>query len=291
MKVRIKRDDQQLLIHDDTQRYSLAYAILAHEGLGSPPVERIRLRGWRQDGETDIGAVLRPRRFSLVLLIDPYRQHSNNNLFYVRQLLRFLAPDKEVEFEFELLPAVVRRLNAALIDAVTMPSSEIYRDRQKLLLNLEASDPLFYDAQLQAIGWSGIAAGLAIPLNVNITMGDGALDAPLVFSNDGTYPSACTVIVRGPCSSFTLTLNGVTVGYGTLAADRELRINSAWGRVGAAEHNAATGEFIANRLAGVIGDLTRLRVIPRANTARVSIFGGSPQTQVTLAYTPAYLSL
>jgi hypothetical protein len=32
-------------------------------------------------------------------------------------------------------------------------------------------------------------------------------------------------------------------------------------------------------------------VIPRANTARVSIFGGSPQTQVTLAYTPAYLSL
>ena len=291
MKVRIRRDDRELTIHDDERRYSLAYAVLAHEGLGSPPVERIRLRGWRQDGETDLGAVLRPRRFSLVVLIDPYRQRSNDNLGFARQLLGILAPDKEVEFEFELLPYVRRTLRAALIDAVAMPSSEIYRDRQKLLLNLEASDPLFYDAQSQAVGWSGIAAGLTIPLNINITMGDGALNAPQTFSNNGTYPSACQIIVRGPCSGFVLTLNGTLIGYGTLAADRELRINSAWGQASATEHDAATGELLVNRLAGVTGDLTRLRVMPGVNTASVLVTGGSPQTQITLAYTPAYLSL
>lgn len=287
LAIEIERDDlaRVTLWRADLGR-AQPYIALAHDGLGLPPLERIRTRGYLQDGETDWGATLRPRRWTLTLLV---QAHGALTLEQARdQLMRWLLPRRETRFYFGREDGAWRYLDAALTDAVGAPSAERWGDAQRIVLQLEAADPLLRALTTTQLAWVGAAPGAAIPMTIPVQIGSGALSATQAWQSESTYPAPVEIEVVGPCTNAVVALNGQTLTLPSVQADRRIVVDTRWGRSRVSEYEGAT--YVRERL-GEAGGSLELRVRPGSNQISVAVSGGSASSAVYVRWQETFISL
>lgn len=287
MRLYVERDDlPAVLLYDSAAGINQTYALLAHDGLGTPPVERVRMRGYRQDGETDLGGVLRPRRFALTILI---QERDGVSLEQARaQLFSWLRPDAECRLVF-VRDGREMVLSAALIDAIAAPSAETWGAAQRVSLQMEASDPLFRARTAAQISFTGAgSSGMAVPILVPIGIGDGAASGSEVIDAGAIYYTPVVIEIVGPCTSATVTVNGRALSISSVQAERRVVIDTRWGVMSATEYEGEV--VIGSRFRDLSGALD-LRMSPGTNEVNVSMMNGAASSAVILRWTPAYLSL
>lgn len=262
------------------------YIVLAHDGLGSPPLERIRTRGYLQDGETDWGATLRPRRWTLTLLV---QAHGALTLEQARdQLMRWLLPRRETRFYFQRDDGTWRYLDAALTDAISAPSAERWGDAQRIALQLEAADPLLRAITTTQLAWIGAAPGAVIPMAIPLKIGSGALAATQAWQSESTYPAPVEIELVGPCTGAAITLNSETLTLPSVQAGRRVIVDTRWGRSRISEYEGAT---YIRELLGEAGGSLELRVQPGGNQILINLTGGSASSAVYLRWQETFISL
>jgi hypothetical protein len=173
-------------------------------------VDRIAERGAQQHGDTDLGYLLRPRFFGLLLQI----KAADASEFWDQReaLISYFAPYNNPILKLSLKNGKVRQIACYHVGDLAMPddSDDSLAFVQKLGIQLKAPDPTLYDPVAQAVSF-GLAGGgdaFVIPTEIPTGIGASTLDQTTVIANNGNwlaYPHLMRI--TGPFANTVITNN------------------------------------------------------------------------------------
>jgi len=277
---------------------------LGNEGFGLPPVTRFEERGPYQHGVTDTGFRLDPRLIRLDLLVaggdaDDYWT-TREELVYI-----FAPRDQPLSLRWtfgdEASPRV-RQIDCYLAAPVPFPSSERYGgDTQRVIVNLRAPDPTWYDPEVVTVnfGISGGGGAMEVPLAIPWNVGTSVLNQATAIAYQGTWDAFPVITIRGPITNPVITneATGDVLDFTgvALSGSDVYTIDTRYGY----KEVYAGGNPEDNRIHELTqdSDLSTFRLARRpdapggVNTIRVTGTNVNTTTQVYLAYNTRYLGL
>lgn len=174
--------------------------LLAHDGWGMAPLKRLTERSPLQDGETDRGFHLEPRRGSLVLGL---KETTLSGMYDKRdQILDIFKPQGSPILKWDLPNGNERRIPVNVVAQATFPWDAQKWAAAKLALDFEAPDPSFYDPT-QILSNFHVASGgdLAVPIMFPIKFGSSIVSKGQTISYQGTWRTYPTVTLTGPMTN------------------------------------------------------------------------------------------
>jgi hypothetical protein len=207
--------------------------LLAHDGLGMAPVQRVTQEGPFQHGATQVNARLVPRVITLSLAIA--RDDNWNTDWLYRNALTDMLNDIEHELYLDVtlptffLTAVTVRMNVHYLDSLTMPRAGDHDGFDRSVLQLIAHDPVWYDPNPEVVALDVTAGGEGLTVDMEIPFGLGGADVDLTdtITYPGTWASYPIVKITGPVENPVITVvsdadgntekldfTGVTIGAG-----------------------------------------------------------------------------
>jgi len=198
----------------DNTTYSLCDGTYCYwvgdEGLGMAPMHRLSERGPLQNGITDRGYRLDPRPVRLVLEINASTQSSWESKR--RSLLQIFKPSNSEVINLVLgLETRTYYLDCHYIANLDMPSSSQFGWTQKVVVELLAPDPTWYDPTMNVTSFSASdgADTCEIPMEVPTTIGGATINTSSIITNSGDVSSYPIIKLIGPITNPVIT-NGTT---------------------------------------------------------------------------------
>jgi len=186
--------------------------LLAHDGIGLPPVSRITQEGPFQHGATQVNARLAPRVITLSLAMA--HDDNWNTAWLYRNALTDMLNDIEHELYLDVtlptffLTAATVRMNVHYLDSLTMPRAGEHDGFDRSVLQLIAHDPVWYDPATEVVALAATAGGegLMIPMEIPFGLGGADVDLTDTITYPGTWISYPIVKITGPIENPVLTV-------------------------------------------------------------------------------------
>lgn len=187
------------------------YHLVGHTGTGIPPLDRQEERGPFQNGVTDLGYRLNPRFINLVLLLEGETLADADTIR--RNLVRFVRPlgSVPVRLRFKMDNGQFRQIDTFLSTELDFPNTADDRHgrfQRRVVLQMFAPDPLFYDPALQNLvfdvttGSSGFTVPMSVPLQVAASSSINAVQSVTYQGDEDEYP---VLFVTGPATNLVIT--------------------------------------------------------------------------------------
>lgn len=186
------------------------YGLMGWVGLGMAPATRLTNRSPMQDGVSDVGFRLTPRRFALRIDL---RAGSFVDHFTRRQEITswFKPTVGALTIRITEPSGAVRCIDCHVAAGLGFDSASMVGFEQEEVVELVAPTPVFYDptgkAQVFALGGGG---AFAVPMAVPVSVGASTIDSVQVISYVGTWKSEPVVRIVGPLTNPVIT--NVTTG-------------------------------------------------------------------------------
>ena len=224
-------------------------ALVAHDGLGAPPLHEITRRGPMQHGESLVDYRLDARKIQMVFRLN---KSSLSGMYTARRtLLNLLAPQNVLSLRFGM-DYGNRQINGRALPSL-MPWLVGDWAAQKITVTIYCPDPLFYDPVAKSITIlsGGGAAAFNVPMPVPHAVGTTLINQSQVVTYVGTWPAYPQLIrITGPIANCVIlnTLNGMKLDFTgtTIAAGHYYDINLLYG------YKTVLLDGITNK----VGDLT-----------------------------------
>lgn len=280
-------------------------------GWGLPPINYLRERVYKSDGEIEVGVFLETRRFSIEV---GGAQCSRDEMWASRmELLNILRPNRngQLTYVFRQENGTEYAITArAVSDPFTASSpTEWYEWGYRGGIDFEAVNPLWFAPDETVVaGQAGGATELVFPITFDddgIVFGDADLIASAVVAYEGTWREYPIIEVDGPASVIRLThlQKGVRIVWmGTLASGDTLTFNlrNGYGTngefVGWYVQNSA-GTNVANYL-DTSTNLLDFALYPGSelgndgtNTIQLSALGTDSNTTLRVVYNTQYIGI
>jgi hypothetical protein len=172
--------------------------VLAHSGLGMPPVRRLAERGAQQDGESDVGFKVDARTIELVL---GFVQDDAAGWFDVRStLLELFHPNRRLSLRVQV-GSEVRQIDCYYRSDLVMSSAEAIGSwGQKAAVSLRCPEPSWYDPteRVHIIGMGGGGGAFVVPSPVPTAVGSSVANSTLAIEYPGTWNSFPVIRLVGP---------------------------------------------------------------------------------------------
>ena len=179
------------------------YVVEEAEGLGMPPLHRIREKGPKQHGETDLGYRLDKRVIQCVVAA---RAASWEEHFERRQeLLEYLSPagDDPVILRFTQPDGVTIRQIEGYVDGsgpvFAKKDARLYQI-QRAAFRIDCPDPIWYDPDrkgVRAVGGGG-GTGFSFPMAVPWTLGGIDIATQIAVDYQGSFEEYPEIVISGP---------------------------------------------------------------------------------------------
>lgn len=201
-KVYLERDG----VTYDLSDMEAGYYLTQYTGLEMPSIDRFSSKGLFQNGVTDEGFTLDPRRINLFIGVEklsPAEYHEFRR--YIQLLFRPSLTPQLLKFEFpdgSLVEIAVH----AIGPAISMPQSERSLWSQLLSIGLLAPDPIFYSVEQLSSNWQGSSGdGFEVPTPVPTFFGGSVLDVVNQIEYSGNWEDEPLIIVHGPINDLVIT--------------------------------------------------------------------------------------
>lgn len=179
------------------------------DGLGMAPMHRLAERGPMQHGDTDRGYRLDPRIVRLVLDVIENSQvefeNQRSNLINI-----FKPTNHPIILQFEMASGTYC-LECYSLGPISMPSSERLGWNQTVIVELKASDPTFYDPNMNIHTYTLIGGSdtCLVPTVIPMTIGIGATSLSITENivYEGTTDVYPQIRITGPIVNPILTNN------------------------------------------------------------------------------------
>lgn len=280
------------------------FDLISASGIGVAPIRRLASRSPSQDGDTDLGYRLDPRMINLALI---FNAGTRAGADAARALLyEYVKPASyPLQLRCTRDDGAIRQLDVypvGTIDAAINDQDRIWGS-QRLAIQLKASEPIWYNPQIQywaAVGGAATgASGFAIPMAVPwVQVANTAIDAGVNLTYAGSWASYPIVTIYGPCTG--ASLENVTTGQllylptVSLTAGQYITIDLRYG------HKTVLDQLGDNRIGELSdgSDLADFRLAPApeaSNGINVLHFavaaGATSATGVQVAYYERYIGL
>jgi hypothetical protein len=176
---------------------SLAY-VIGEDGFGMAEVRRHSSRGPQQHGDTDVGYLIEPRIFTLVIDLPgssaPDLRDKKDVLYGI------LTPGTDTVRVSKTVDGVVRVIDCHLVGGLPMATGDKNGFTQRVAITFKAPDPAFYDP----VGWNlvfalgGGSGGGTVPRVIPRLVGSSVLNASASKTYTGTMLSYPQVRITGP---------------------------------------------------------------------------------------------
>jgi hypothetical protein len=270
--------------------------------MGLPPIDYITQKGYKQDGETELGFRLQPRTLSVNFRHDGC---SRDEYWQVRSaILDIVRPNRNGQMTFTFVTSegdkrslMVRSLNPTFPDIGSEVNFEFGFGE---IFSFRAFDPLFFDPTVITGGTADQdITELTFPITfdpgVSITFDTDEAFGAIAVSYSGTWYSYPTFVITGPFTEILITHNeiGASLLYQNSAVVNEsLTIDL---------ENVTIEDQDGNDMFGFLNEISNLldlRLQPHPivengnNSIAFSILGSvSNQTTITMTYTNKYLGI
>jgi hypothetical protein len=200
-------------------------SLLAHDGLGMAPVQRVTQEGPFQHGATQVNARLAPRGITLSLAMVRDDNWSTDWLY--RNALTDILNDIDHELYLDVtlptffLTARTVRMNVHYLDSLTMPRSGDHDGFDRSVLQLIAHDPVWYDPNPEVVTMDVTAGGegLMVAMEIPFGLGGTIVDEVTQFLYPGTWFSYPIIRITGPIENACLTAYSIAGGTATVKLD------------------------------------------------------------------------
>lgn len=275
--------------------YPHRLSVVAHDGLGMPPVARTFVSGPFQHGASQIHAKLQPRIVTLSIE-DAY---SVNDSWDDRDTLLRMLNDitNQIYLDVELPDGTTRRLDVRYHAGLTLPLER--EPAERYALQFIADDPLLYDPQ--AVLWAyAVASGAgnwAFDLGFPEGFGQSAVDVIETKNYPGSWLTYPIITIVGPAAD--LLIENQTTGEKldfsghTIQADETVTIDL---RYGYKTVESSTNDTDINDLTNDSDIATwHIAAHPEApdgnNTIHISFTDGTNETQIRFQFYVKYLGI
>jgi hypothetical protein len=176
------------------------YALwIGEDGTGNAPSRRITEQGPLQHGDTDVDVRLDPRIFRELFMITPASLSDH----YTRRsaLIRIFRPSAtKMQMRWTLDNGNIRQIDCVVAGGPDFASTEREGFAQKMVVQLRANDPTFYDPTQNVVTF-GVGAGassFSFPISFPIHFGGSTVDQTRTIAYSGTWRDYPVVIIGGP---------------------------------------------------------------------------------------------
>lgn len=274
------------------------FLLQGEEDFGMAPVRRLSEAGPLQNGATDIGFRLEPRKLRVKLATN-----SDDTLELYARRAKLLSIFKPRTTAIQLLKTLddgaKRQIDCFFSAGLGFRSSDRQGMVQVEVVELIAPDPTFYDPTTVAVsfGLDGGSGEFAIPLAIPWAVGASSINQTLDVTYGGTWMTEPIVTIYGPISDAVILNETIGVKLdltgATIDAGEWVTIDTRYGR------KSVTSSLSGNRIADLTEDSDlatfRLEAAPDAhsgiNTLRVTGNGLTEATQVYLSYYTRYVGV
>jgi hypothetical protein len=185
------------------------YSALDLVGGGLFPIRLLTERGAQQDGSSAVGTKLDERTINMSVLIDA--SNRAQLVGYKDALAAFIKPNGAEPMQLRATrdDGSVRALDVFTVGIVDFPNTTQARVAavQRLVLQMQAPDPVPYDPALQNINFSLTApGGYLIPLKVPLKyLISSSLSSTVTLAYTGVWRTFPTIFISGPATSPVIT--------------------------------------------------------------------------------------
>ena len=187
---------------------------IGFEGLGMSPFHRLSERGPLQDGDTDRGYRLDPRKIRLILqsvsntqddweskraiLEEIFKPSSTPIILKIVNTGKYQSPNTSTY-----------QLDVHCYAPMDMPSVDMRVWHQRVIVELKANDPTFYDPAGDAYSFTigGGSNTFVVPFEVPFTIGASTINANEAITNAGNVNAYPTIRITGPIDDCVITNN------------------------------------------------------------------------------------
>lgn len=177
--------------------------LVAHDGLGEPPIRRLVERGAQQHGDTDVGYRFDPRVFVLAFAFigdasDRYDERT--------RLRRLFAAQAELTLLFYVPNGDVRSIECRQIEA-PLPVDGAGAFGQRMTYRFRAADPTLYDPAQNTISAWLISVGneLVLPYDLPYFFDQSIVNSTQAITYTGDVDSYPIITLTGPLANATIT--------------------------------------------------------------------------------------
>lgn len=272
-------------------------------GLGMPPIRSIKQRGPFQDGSTRRDFRLDDRPLNLVLFFQAASLAQADS--YRDLAVEIFKPltNTPVKIRATRDDGAVRQLDTYAVGTMDLPDTE--QDRfvtfQRILVQMEAPDPIWYDPTLNNLGFETVVGGtegFQIPMMAPWDQQPGdIIDATQTVNYTGNWREHPVIVITGPATN--PLIRNVTTGEeiefsGTIGVGDTRTIDLRYGTKTVRDGNGAlkNSELTSGSALGTWHLAPAPEAADGVNEIRVQILsGGTTATRVSMQFYNRYLHL
>lgn len=179
---------------------------VALDGRGMAPIRRLTERGPQQNGATDVGFRLDPRRINLLLTAQGTDRADFDDIR--DQIYQLFTPSSTaLTLRYTRDDGEIRDINVHVVGEMDFPESQQIYGSMTWAVPLEAADPVWYDPTLNRVAMvgGGDSTGLTIPLIVDVDISGETINAVRTVAYTGTFRTYPTITITGPIDDLEIT--------------------------------------------------------------------------------------